>query len=112
VGKNLSATAVANIQSAAVNFPPSVSMLNEITKAFSQYNNISIVSDPAQSQYSLVGTVNDAGNISYALVKTQVTLQDTTESLPARTDFVDYKGNVSSATSLASSLSEYAFRIA
>ncbi len=112
VGKKLNATAVAQIQSAAVNFPPSVSMVNEIKKAFSQYNNISIVSDPSQSQYSLVGTVDDAGNISYALVKTHVTVQDTTESFPARTDFVEYKGSLSSATSLAASLSEYAFRIA
>ncbi len=93
---------------AFVSMPPANDLYNELGKQFASYNNISIVNDPAESQYSLIGAINEANKLEYALVKTQVTVQDSTESLPARTDFAD----ASSAAQAAATLSDYAFRIA
>lgn len=94
--------------SAFVSMPPATELYKEMTRQFSAYNNISIVNEPNESQYSLIGTLNNNNELEYALVKTQVTVQDTTESLPATTDFV----TVANAAEAAAQLSEYAFRIA
>ena len=95
-----------------VSMPPSESLFSSLQQSFKNYNNIELVSSPNESQYSLIGALNDNNQLSYALVKSQVTLQDTTESLPARTDFIDYGGNEASATDIAATLSESAFKIA
>ncbi len=94
--------------SAFVSMPPTTDLYGAMSKQFSGYNNISIVNSPNESQYSLLGTINSNNELEYGLVKTQVTIQDTTESLPASTDFVKTT-NVQEA---AAQLSEYAFRIA
>ncbi len=96
-------TAIGTATSAFVNMPPSMEFAGALKKQFSSYNNIVLVDDPATSLYSLVGTLN-GDNLAYALVKTQVTVTDSTESLPAITDFV--------TSNDAATLSEYAFRIA
>lgn len=101
-------SSLGNAATVFVSMPPATDLYNELGKQFASYNNISIVNDPKESQYSLVGTINDENKLEYALVKTQVTVQDSTESLPARTDFAG-GGN---AAATASALSEYAFRIA
>jgi hypothetical protein len=100
-------TSLGSAGSAFVNMPPSTDLREALTKQFSNYNNISMVEDPTESMYSLVGVMKGE-NIEYALIKTQVTVTDSTESLPAVTDFVS-EANV---TASAATLSEYAFRIA
>jgi len=95
-----------------VNFPPTVQLRDQFIKEFSYFNNISVVSDPNESQYSLIGRLNAGNQLEYALVKSQVTVQDTTESLPQRTDFLSYDGTAAHAKEVATQLSEYAFRIA
>jgi uncharacterized caspase-like protein len=116
VGKILTPTGMEasskNIRSAFINFPPSDVLIKDLKEAFGSYNNISIVSEPLESQYALVGTVNQEGKLAYALVKSQITVQDTTESLPSRTNYEFYDGTKTSAAALAHSLTEYAFRIA
>ncbi|MFT3980768.1 MAG: caspase family protein [Ferruginibacter sp.] len=101
-------SSLSGASSAFVSMPPAAELYDAMSRQFSGYNNISIVNNPNESQYSLIGTVNDKNELEYALVKTQVTVQDTTESLPAITDFVA-AGNAQEA---AAQLSEYAFRIA
>ena len=101
-------SSLGNAASAFVSMPPAVDLYSELGKQFASYNNISIVNDPKESQYSLVGTLNESNKLEYALVKTQVTVQDSTESLPAITDFV----GEATAAATASTLSDYAFRIA
>ncbi|RYY47211.1 MAG: hypothetical protein EOO06_12910 [Chitinophagaceae bacterium] len=101
-------SSLAGATTAFVSMPPATDLYSELGKQFSSYNNISIVNDPKESQYSLVGALNEANNLEYALVKTQVTVQDSTESLPARTDFAAE----ATAAATAATLSEYAFRIA
>lgn len=103
---------LSNVSSAFVNFPPSTRLVGEFEKAFADFSNISIVNTPEESQYSLVGTLDDNSRLSYALIKSQITVQDSTESLPARTDFEAYNGTAESAQAVATQLSEYAFRIA
>ncbi len=93
---------------AFVSMPPAADLYSELGKQFASYNNISIVNDPKESQYSLIGAINESNKLEYALVKTQVTVQDSTESLPARTDFTEE----GTATATAATLSDYAFRIA
>lgn len=96
-------SSIGSSASAFVNMPPTTELMDGLKKQFLNYNNISIVNDPNESLYSLMGVVN-GDKVEYALVKTQVTVTDSTESLPARTDFV--------AVTDAAALSEYAFRIA
>ncbi|RYY68195.1 MAG: hypothetical protein EOO13_12975 [Chitinophagaceae bacterium] len=93
---------------AFVSMPPATDLYTELGKQFAAYNNISIVNNPNESQYSLIGVINEGSVLEYALVKTQVTVQDSTESLPARTDFA----NEPTAAATAATLSDYAFRIA
>jgi hypothetical protein len=95
-----------------VSMPPSDVLYENLIKSFGAFNNIQIVSNANESQYSLIGILNNANKLEYSLVKSQVTLQDTTESLPARTDFFAYDGNAGSATVIAGELSESAFKIA
>lgn len=94
-----------------VSFPPSVQLNTQLRKQFESYNNIRLVSDPNDSQYTLMGRLNNKNGLEYALIKSQATLQDSTESLPDRTDFVPYTGTAESVADMASKLSEYAFRI-
>ncbi len=101
-----------NAATAFVSMPPATTLYNELSAQFKSFNNISIVNDPAESQYALIGAINEKNNLEYALVKSQVTVQDSTESLPARTDFEPYAGTAASSSELAASLSLYAFRIA
>ncbi|HEY1112587.1 MAG TPA: caspase family protein [Chitinophagaceae bacterium] len=97
---------------AFVNFPPSARLVQELEKAFREFSNITLVDHPAESQYTLVGALGENNQLGYALVKSQVTVQDTSESLPARTDFEAYQGTAESAGAVAGQLSDYAFRIA
>ena len=60
----------------------------------------------------MVGSLNEANEISYALVKSQVTVQDSSESLPLRTDFEKLNINDGNATATADKLAEQAFKIA
>ena len=101
-------SSLGNAATAFVSMPPATDLYSELGKQFASYNNISIVNDPRESQYSLVGAINENNKLEYALVKTQVTIQDSTESLPARTDFAAE----GSAAATAAALSDYAFRIA
>ncbi|ANE53034.1 caspase family protein [Flavisolibacter tropicus] len=98
--------------SAFINLPPSAQLVKAFENKFKSFDNIVVVNRPEESQYTLVGSLLDGNKLGYALVKSQVTVQDTTESLPARTDFVVYDGSEASATVVAEKLSEYAFRIA
>ncbi len=95
-----------------VNVPASKSLEQALQKSFENYNNIQIVNDAANSQYSLVGSLNKENEISYALVKSQVTIQDSTESLPLRTDFEKINASGNSVTATAERLAEQAFKIA
>lgn len=95
-----------------VSMPASTGLHEKLAKSFETYNNIQLVNTAAESQYSLIGAVDKAGKLSYALVKSQVTLQDTTESFPARTDYLSYENDASSADAIAAALSESAFKIA
>ncbi len=95
-----------------VNVPASKSFENALLKSFENYNNIAIVKDAASSQYTLVGALNDANEISYALVKSQVTVQDSTESLPLRTDFEKINATEANVSATAEKLAEQAFKIA
>ena len=95
-----------------VNVPAPKSLEQALQKSFESYNNIQIVNDAANSQYSLVGSLNAANEISYALVKSQVILQDSTESLPLRTDFEKLNVADGNVTAIAERLSEQAFKIA
>lgn len=101
-------SSLGSASTAFVGMPPAAELYGELNKQFASYNNISIVNDPKESQYSLIGAINNDNKLEYALVKTQVTVQDSTESLPASTDFIE-EGN---AAATAGTLSEYAFRIA
>lgn len=101
-------SSLGSASTAFVSMPPAAELYGELNKQFASYNNISIVNDPKESQYSLIGAINNDNKLEYALVKTQVTVQDSTESLPASTDFIE-EGN---AAATAGTLSEYAFRIA
>jgi Caspase domain len=98
--------------SAFVAMPPSALLYENLVKSFQTYNNIQVVDNANESQYTLVGVLSETNQLDYALVKSQVTLQDTTESLPARTDFFTYNTDGSSATGISTSLSEAAFKIA
>ncbi len=98
--------------SAFVTMPPSTALFEQLAQTFKNYNNIEVVSNASESQYSLIGVLNEQNQLAYALIKSQVTLQDTTESLPARTDFIDYNGNAASVADIAATLSESAFKIA
>ena len=106
------AASLGKASSVFVNFPPTMQLREQFLKEFSDFSNISIVADPNESQYSLIGRLNTKNQLEYALVKSQVTVQDTTESLPQRTDFISYDGTTASAQEVARQLSEYAFRIA
>ena len=101
-------SSLGNAATAFVSMPPAADLYSELGKQFASYNNISIVNDPKESQYSLIGAINESNKLEYALVKTQVTVQDSTESLPARTDFAEE----GTAAATAATLSDYAFRIA
>lgn len=101
-------SSLGNASTAFVSMPPAADLYSELGKQFASYNNISIVNDPKESQYSLIGAINESNKLEYALVKTQVTVQDSTESLPARTDFAEE----GPAAATAATLSDYAFRIA
>ncbi len=105
-------SSLGNATSAFVSMPASTELYDKITKSFETYNNIQIVSTAGESQYSLIGAINTSNKLVYALVKSQVTLQDTTESFPARTDYFSYDGDANSAEAIASALSESAFKIA
>ena len=105
-------SSLGNAATAFVSMPPSDALYNDLTGQFKSFNNISIVNDPAESQYALVGALSENNILEYALVKTQVTVQDSTESLPARTDFEPYHSTSSFISELAANLSLYAFRIA
>jgi hypothetical protein len=106
------AASLGKASSVFVNFPPTMQLREQFLKEFGDFSNISIVADPNESQYSLIGRLNTKNQLEYALVKSQVTVQDTTESLPQRTDFISYDGTVANAQEVARQLSEYAFRIA
>ena len=95
-----------------LNVPASKSLEQALQKSFENYNNIQIVNDAANSQYSLVGSLNKENEISYALVKSQVTVQDSTESLPIRTDFEKINAEGNNVTATAERLAEQAFKIA
>lgn len=95
-----------------VNVPATKSLENALLKSFENYNNIQIVKEAANSHYSLVGSLNKVNEISYALVKSQVTIQDTTESLPLRTDFEKLSNTNAGVTETAERLAEQAFKIA
>ncbi len=105
-------SSVGNANSVFVSMPASEMLYNNMAESFKNYNNIELVSNANESQYTLIGNLNDNNQLAYALVKSQVTLQDTTESLPARTDFIEYTGNNASAAEVAATLSESAFKIA
>ncbi|POY36629.1 hypothetical protein C3K47_09655 [Solitalea longa] len=116
IGKSFSASALqaslGKSTAAFVNFPPTTTLQNQLQQQFKEFNNIKVVSDPNDSQYTLVGRLNENNQLEYALVKSQVTVQDTTESLPQRTDFVAYTDSPTSGEQVADKLSEFAFRIA
>ena len=95
-----------------VNIPASKSFESALQKSFENYNNIKIVKEAANSQYTLVGSLNEANELSYALVKSQVTVQDSTESLPKRTDFEKLNAANDNVTATAEKLAEQAFKIA
>ncbi|RYF87897.1 MAG: hypothetical protein EOO03_09640, partial [Chitinophagaceae bacterium] len=97
--------------SAFVNMPPPTALYDQVVQSFKNYNNIEVVSNANEAQYTLIGALNDKNKLAYALVKSQVTLQDTTESLPARTDYIEFN-NDASANDIAATLSESAFKIA
>jgi Caspase domain len=105
-------TSLGNAASAFVSMPVSAVLFDKLVKSFETYNNIQVVSTAGESQYSLIGVLNNDNKLEYALVKSQVTLQDTTESLPARSDFIGYQSNGSNAETMAAELSEAAFKIA
>ena len=105
-------SSLGNASSAFVSLPPTISLYQQISKSFETYNNIQLVNNANESQYSLIGVLNEANVPEYALVKSQVTLQDTTESLPARTDYIAYDAGAASAAGIAEKLSESAFKIA
>jgi hypothetical protein len=105
-------TTATSASSAFINFPPSAQLVKAFEDKFKNFDNIVVVNSPEESQYTLVGTLMNGNQLGYALVKSQITVQDTTESLPARTDFVVYDGSNESSTAVAEKLSEYAFRIA
>jgi hypothetical protein len=116
VGKTLTPASLLNSTkkpaAVFVNFPPTEELSKQFIEHFSEFNNISIVSSANESQYSLVGRLNEKNELEYALVKSQVTIQDTTESLPEQTDFIAFTGTKENAQQVAAQLSEYAFRIA
>ena len=95
-----------------VNVPASKSLEEALQKSFKNYNNIQLVSEPANSQYTLVGSLNDANELSYALVKSQVNAEDAGESLPLRTDFEKIIDGAANTAAVAERLSEQAFKIA
>jgi hypothetical protein len=97
--------------SAFVSMPASDELFKKLENSFKAYNNVQLVRNAAESQYSLIGSVSKDNELQYALVKSQVTLQDSTESLPARTDFIAYT-DMASAENIATELSEAAFKIA
>lgn len=99
---------IGNARTVFVSLPPAANLAQALQKQFEAYNNIQIVHAPSESQYSLIGTLDAANQLQYALVKTQVTIQDSTESLPACTDMV----TATNVTEAAAQISEYAFRIA
>lgn len=99
---------IGNARTVFVSLPPAANLTQALQKQFEAYNNIQIVHAPSESQYSLIGTLDAANQLQYALVKTQVTIQDSTESLPACTDMV----TATNVTEAAAQISEYAFRIA
>lgn len=101
-------SSIGNARSVFVSLPPGSNLANALQQQFEAYNNIQIVHAPSESQYSLIGTLDAGNQLQYSLVKTQVTIQDSTESLPACTNFVP-SANIAEA---AAQLSEYAFRIA
>ncbi len=105
-------TSLGKSSTAFVTMPPSTALFEQLVQTFKNYNNIEVVSTASESQYSLIGVLNEQNQLAYALVKSQVTLQDTTESLPARTDFIDYNGKDASTQNIAATLSESAFKIA
>ncbi len=105
-------SALGNASSAFVTFPPSEKLHHALLENFGTFNNIEIVNDPSASQYTLIGAANEDGKLAYALVKSQVMVQDSTESLPARTDFYTYTGTEESNRELGAALSDAAFKIA
>ncbi len=98
--------------SAFVNFPAADKLVEELKEQFKEFNNIQLVASPEMSMYTLVGRVNDQNKLSYAFVKTQVTIQDSSETLPARTDFEGYDVSKTPDSTAAGKLAENAFRIA
>jgi len=105
-------SSLGSASSVFVSMPASDVLYEKLVKSFENYNNIQVVSNAGESQYALIGVLNETNQLEYALVKSQVTLQDTTESLPARTDFFTYETNAGSAEVIATALSESAFKIA
>ena len=105
-------TSLGTAASVFVAMPASSQLYDKLTRSFATYNNIQVVGSAAESQYSLIGAMSPSNKLEYALVKSQVTLQDTTESFPARTNFVAYEGDAASADAIAFELSESAFKIA
>jgi hypothetical protein len=103
---------IGNSRSVFLSLPPATVLHQQLIKSLESYNNIKIVNNANESQYSLIGIVNENNKPAYAFVKSQVTLQDTTESLPVRTDFIAYDEAAGNANMLAEKLTESAFKIA
>jgi hypothetical protein len=100
----------ANVSS-FINFPPAAGMMEAFRSALESYNNVEIVTTPQESLYTLVGTVNDKNELAYAFVKTNIALEDSTGSLPSRTDYMVYDP-AKSSEALTDKLTESLFRIA
>jgi hypothetical protein len=93
-----------------INLPPGLALEKDLKETINSFGNIEIVSDPVESQYSLVGRVNEAGIPEYAFIKTMVAHQDSTESMPLRTDFIQY--SFAAASPSVKMLSENIFKLA
>jgi hypothetical protein len=110
IGNNLSASAPVSTSS-FVNIPPAAGMMEGFHSALEGFNNVQIVSDPGESLYTLIGTVNEKNELSYAFVKTNIAVEDSSGSLPARTDYFVYDP-AKSTEAITGKLTESLFRIA
>jgi hypothetical protein len=110
IGNSLSAPSSAGLPS-FINIPPAAGMMSGFRSALETYNNIEIVSSPEESMYTLMGTVNEKNELVYAFVKTNIAVEDTSGSLPSRTDYFTFDP-AKSSEALIDKLTESLFRIA
>jgi hypothetical protein len=94
-----------------VDLPPEQKFAAALKDYFSHFDNIELVTNPADALYSLTGRLNERNEPEYAFVRNNFSVRDSLEVLPLRTDFEIYDPKIDPALT-AQKLADNTFKIA